>query len=78
MERDLKQYGLSVEQSLFNPCDAESFIEQAKLVTDSKPRGFILAPIFYRETLSFFEEWKASEIPFVLFNTQIADYEPLN
>jgi LacI family transcriptional regulator len=36
-----------------------------------------LSPIFYRETLPFFENWKKRQIPFVLFNTQIADYDPL-
>ncbi len=76
--RDLKQYGVNVQQYLFNPYSAESFIEQAKLVSESNPDGILLAPIFYREVLPFFKQWKDREIPFVLFNTQIIDFDPLS
>jgi LacI family transcriptional regulator len=77
-EKDLKQYGIVVQQYVFDPYDVESFITNANQLTIDNPDGIILSPIFYRETLPFFEKWKAAGIPFVLFNTQIAECEPLS
>ncbi|QEM10702.1 substrate-binding domain-containing protein [Mucilaginibacter rubeus] len=76
-ERDLKQYGIIIQQYVFNPYDVESFKTCATQLTDDSPDGIILSPIFYRETLPFFEKWKKAKIPFVLFNTQIAECDPL-
>lgn len=77
-EADLKQYGVKVEQFVFNPHDAESYIKQAKELTKKNPDGILLSPVYYKETLPFFEKWKTDNIPFVLFNTQIAEYDPLS
>lgn len=77
-EKELRQFGIIVHQFTFNPDHAESFIEKATELTDCNPDGIFLSPIFYRETLPFFEKWKALNIPFVLFNTQITDYDPLS
>ncbi|MEJ7677168.1 MAG: substrate-binding domain-containing protein [Segetibacter sp.] len=77
-EKDLKQYGIVVKQYIFNPYDAGSFIEKANAISENNADGIILSPIFYRESLLFFEKWKNQNIPFVLFNTQIAEYDPLS
>ncbi|WP_423149362.1 substrate-binding domain-containing protein [Rubrolithibacter danxiaensis] len=77
-EKDLRQFGVVVDQYIFNPYQVESFIEKATELTSSSPDGIFLSPIFYRETVPFFEKWKKSGIPFVLFNTQITDYDPLS
>lgn len=77
-EKDLKQYGIVVKQFIFNPYDAASFIEKANAISEDSFDGIILSPIFYRESLVFFEKWKNENIPFVLFNTQIAEYDPLS
>src|SRR5690606_12903709 len=76
--KELKNYGIHVEQFLFNPRDASSFIQQAEDTSRFNPDGIFLAPIFYREVLPFLEKWKKSGIPFVLFNTQISDFDPLS
>ncbi|WP_207534495.1 substrate-binding domain-containing protein [Desertivirga arenae] len=76
--KEVKQFGVQVTEFLFNPYDVNSFIEQANLVTEQQVDGVLLSPIFYREVLPFLEKWKSDKIPFVLFNTQIADYEPLS
>lgn len=76
--RDLKQFGVQVNQYPFNPYQVDSFIEQAKKITEDAVDGIFLSPIFYREVLPFLKKWKENHIPFVLFNTQIADYEPLS
>ncbi|MDB5022404.1 MAG: malR [Mucilaginibacter sp.] len=77
-EQDLKQFGVSVGEFAFNPFSVESFIEQADKVTASNPDGIFLSPVFYREVLPFFEKWRNQNIPFVLFNTQIAEFDPLS
>ena len=77
-EKELKKYRVSVNFFVFNPYEAESFIAKAKELTDSKPDGILLSPIFYREILPFLEKWKKKEIPFVLYNTHITEHEPLS
>ena len=72
--KELKQYGVSVEQFIFNPFDAKSFTQKAEELTESTPDGIFLSPIFYHEILPFFEKWKNVGIPFVLFNTEIEDF----
>lgn len=76
--RELKQFGVQVNHYPFNPYSVDSFIEQAQKISDDLVDGIFLSPIFYREVLPFLEKWRENEIPFVLFNTQIADYEPLS
>lgn len=76
--KELKQFGLEVKFYFFDPYTAASFTQQANEVTSDHPDGIILTPIFHRESLPFFESWKKSEIPFVLFNTEIPDFEPLS
>lgn len=77
-EKELKPYGVIVNQFIFNPHNVTSFIEQAARVSDSAPDGILVSPIFYRETLPFFEKWQSKSIPFVLFNTQITEFNPLS
>lgn len=76
--KDLKQYGIVVEEFLFNPEDPDSFLAQAQALTEWKPDGILLAPIFYRESIQYFKIWNVLKIPFVLFNTEIAECDPLS
>jgi LacI family transcriptional regulator len=73
----LKQYGVQIAQYLFNPYDVNSYAEKAKEITQTRPHGIFLSPIFYRETIPFFKEWQELHIPYVLFNTQIAEANAL-
>jgi LacI family transcriptional regulator len=77
-EKDLKQFGLVVQKYFFDADRVDSFVEKAKEVSAASPDGILLSPIFYREALPFFEQWKENAIPFVLFNTQIAEAAPLS
>lgn len=69
----VKQYGVSIHQYIFNPYDVHSYIQQATKLTEANPDGIFLSPIFYRDTLPFFDHWRDKNIPFVLFNTQISE-----
>lgn len=77
-EKDLGKFGVQVHQFKFNPFDVHSFMDAAREVSEINPDGILLSPIFYREVLPFFETWKKEGIPFVLFNTQIAEFDPLS
>jgi LacI family transcriptional regulator len=76
-EEELKQYGLRVAPYIFDPYDISSFTKAADEVSDAAFDGILIAPIFYRQSLGYFNKWKRQGIPFVLFNTHIPDYEPL-
>lgn len=76
--KELKQYGVSVKQFVFNPFDVHSYVEKAAELSATNPDGIFLSPIFYHETLPFFEQWKKAGVPFVLFNTEIEDFGPLS
>ena len=76
-EKELQQYGVFVTQHLFNQFNVESFKEAAEEVSAVGYDGILMAPVFYRESLSYLSRWKRQGIPFNLFNTHIPDYEPL-
>ncbi|ADY52358.1 transcriptional regulator, LacI family [Pseudopedobacter saltans DSM 12145] len=77
-EKELRGYGIAVEQFLFDPYNVESFIKQAKQITADNFEGILVSPIFYKEVLPFLEYWRENDIPFIFFNTQIADFGPLS
>ncbi len=77
-EQELKQFGLTVSLFLFNPGSIHSFMEKAKAASLTMPDGILLSPVFHKQALPFFKQWKANEIPFVLINTQIASAEALS
>ena len=72
-ENSVKQYGVIVEQHLFNPYSVKEYTDCAREATQFKPDGIFLSPIFRRDTQPFFEEWNNKNIPFVFFNTNIAE-----
>ncbi|MFC6999161.1 substrate-binding domain-containing protein [Rufibacter roseus] len=77
-EAELSQYGVVVEQLIFDPYNIESFQKKATEVINHNPDGIIVAPIFHKEVMAFFEEWVKQDIPYVLFNTQISDSSALS
>ena len=76
-EAEWLRYGVKVEFHFFNLYDRKSFKEVAQSVSESKPDGILVAPIFYHEALPFFELFKADGIPLVLFNTNIPEASPM-
>lgn len=74
---ELQQYGLRVTQFIFDPYEVNSFSSAADKIATANFDGILVAPIFYRQSLAYFNEWKRQGIPFVLFNTHIPDYKPL-
>jgi len=69
---------VTVETFLFDLYDKNSFQKVAYDAVNSRPRGILLAPIFYHEVMPLFEIFKREEIPYVFFNTNIPEVEPLS
>ena len=76
-EKELRQYGINITKFIFNSHDEQSFIAKATEATNESQDGVLIAPIFYKEALPFFEHWRKLNIPYVLFNTQIESVNPL-
>lgn len=76
--RELKQYGVQLTIYSYELTQVESFRAQAEAATRSQPDGILVAPLFYRESLAFFERWQQLGIPYVLFNTYIAEVPALS
>lgn len=76
-EAEWLRYGVKVEPHFFNLYDKNSFRQVAESVSLSKPDGVLMAPIFYHETVPFFELFRSNNIPLVLFNTNISEAKPL-
>ncbi|UEG54974.1 substrate-binding domain-containing protein [Mucilaginibacter daejeonensis] len=72
-QSELKRYKVAVHPFVFDPYSSASFVEKAQELTDSQPDGIFIPPIFYKETQPFIEQWTDKGIPYVFFNTDIAD-----
>jgi LacI family transcriptional regulator len=72
------QYGVTVDLFLFDLLDKNSFQEMAQKVLAANPDGIVAAPIFYHESLPVFQLFKDKEIPYVLFNTNIPEVNPMS
>ena len=76
-ESEWLHYGVQVITFPFDMLKKDSFEKAAEKVLRMNPDGVLIAPIFYHETLPFFQACLAKEIPFVLFNTNIRESKAL-
>jgi LacI family transcriptional regulator len=77
-QSEWEPYGVSIEILVFDQYNKEAFKSTAQQAFESTPDGIITAPIFYDEALIFFERLRAESIPYVLFNTNIPEVNPLS
>lgn len=77
-EAEWAQYGIMVEPFFFDLFDNDSYRREAERVNESNPDGILIAPIFYQEALPFFDLYTKEAIPYVLFNTNIPEANPLS
>lgn len=71
-------YGVNIITYDFDLDRKSSFEEVSQKALRSKPDGILMAPIFYNETLPFFEAIHKKGIPFTLFNTNIIESKALS
>jgi LacI family transcriptional regulator len=77
-EMEWGHYGVRIERHLFDLFNKDSFEKTSRDVISSNPDGIVAAPIFYHEALPVFKSFKKMDIPYVLFNTNIPEVEPLS
>src|SRR5690606_15267242 len=76
-EAEWRQYGVTVEPFFFDLFDRNSYKLAAEKANEASPDGLLIAPIFYHEALPFFDLYQKGDIPYVLFNTNIPEANPL-
>jgi LacI family transcriptional regulator len=77
-QNEWSQYGVTVDLFLFDLLDKDSFQKTCQKVIEAAPDGIVAAPIFYHESLPVFQLFKDKEIPYVLFNTNIPEVQPMS
>lgn len=77
-QNEWTRYGVTITPYFFNLYEKESFREVADVITADRPDGLLIAPIFYHETLPYFERFESLGIPYVLFNTNIGETSSLS
>ncbi len=79
-EAQLGQFGIqfTLEHKYYDPHKKESFQESALEVFHSHPDGVLVAPLFYYASLPFFKKLSETKIPFILFNTHLAEANALS
>lgn len=71
-------YGVDIVPYFFNLFDKNSFTEVAEAIAVDVPDGILIAPIFFHETLPYFNRFQSVGIPYVLFNTNIEQVNSLS
>lgn len=77
-KEDWSQYNVRIESFYFNLYEKSSFKQVAEKVLQFQPDSILLAPIFYHEALDFFDVLKEKGIPYILFNTNITEAQPVS
>jgi LacI family transcriptional regulator len=77
-EKEWQQQGLLIEYYFYDLHSKESFSEAFSKAIASGPDGAVVAPLFYKEALPFFEKFHLNEVPYILFNTHIENPHPLS
>ena len=73
-----EQYNVHIESFYFNLYERTSFKQVGEDVLNFEPDGILIAPIFHKEANDFFKTLKDKAIPYVLFNTNIPEAEPIS
>ena len=75
---DWSQYNVRIESFYFNMREKSSFLKAAEEALHFEPDSMLIAPTFYKEAIDFFGVLKERSIPYVLFNTNIPEAEPIS
>jgi LacI family transcriptional regulator len=72
------QYGVNIGLYFFDLYDKDSFQQTAKRMLDANLDGVVVAPIFYQESLPVFQLFKEKDLPYILFNTNLPEVNPMS
>lgn len=77
-QNEWMRYGIQIVPYYFDLYRKSSFHEVAETIAVNPPDGILIAPIFYHETLPYFDRFQRIGIPYVLFNTNIENVSCLS
>lgn len=70
-DAEIKQLGIIVDKYFYDQNLIDSFVDQTRIILESKPDGILLAPSFIEESVAFTEKCKALKIPYVLIDSDL-------
>jgi LacI family transcriptional regulator len=70
-DEEIKQFGIIVDKYFYDQNLKSSFVEQTKIILDSKPDGILLAPSFIEESVTFTHKCIELNIPYVLIDSDL-------
>jgi LacI family transcriptional regulator len=70
-DKEIKQFGIIIDKYFYDQNKIESFVEQTKIMLESKPDGILLAPSFIEESVRFTDKCKNLNIPYVLIDSDL-------
>jgi len=69
--QEIKHFGIEFEKYEFNYHDKFSFYQHLETITDSKPDGVVLTPVFTDMLQSYLDKLQQKNIPYVFINAQL-------
>jgi LacI family transcriptional regulator len=70
-QQEIKKFNFELHIETFDYNDENSFVKKSEEIIESKPQGFIFAPIFYNSSLQLIRKCDELEIPYVFFDVFI-------
>jgi LacI family transcriptional regulator len=77
-EESWTEYRVQIIIQQFDLYSIPSFKKSIKAALRAKPDGIVMAPIFHQEAIEFSQSCRENNIPFVLFNNNITEVDPLS
>lgn len=71
-------YGITVDSFQYSHYGKSSLDLVGEDLLKSKPNGVVMAPIFYPQALAFLNKLREYKIPYILFNDNIAEADPIS
>ena len=70
-DKEIKQFGIIIDKYFYDQNKIESFVEQTRIILESKPDGILLAPSFIEESVHFTDKCTQLNIPYVLIDSDL-------
>jgi LacI family transcriptional regulator len=68
---EIRDYGVRLVKFLFDQYNVDSFKKESKKVLKILPDAVLLAPVFYKESLSFVKKCESANIPYLFIDSNI-------
>ncbi len=74
---EISHYGITGKMFLFDQFSRFSFQQQAERMMQYEPDAVLIAPLYYRETVSLIESCGNKKIPYIFINSNLKDNNKL-